>query len=227
MSLDDDLAHAAETAASFAASGERVEAVLAAEPASGQRVYLCSFDGEDGRTWLALGADGRALTSRAEVREAVSISALCEIADEFAGVETAPRLATPGYLDALVRDLPAHVPAATPVRARKRWIVAVMGHVVRQGRWRVAECTWVVNAMANSVLDLREAVLSSPEVELRVLAAMGNVSIIVPTGVDVELDAVALLGNRTDLTRSAAKPGAPVVRITGLVVMGNVIVRHA
>jgi len=101
VSLEDDLAHAAETASGFAAAGERVEAVLAAEPASGQRVYLCAFAGANGRTWLALGADGRVLTSRAEVREAVSISALCEIADEFAGVETAPRLATPAYLDEL------------------------------------------------------------------------------------------------------------------------------
>jgi hypothetical protein len=101
VSLDDDLADAAETAAGFAAPGERVEAVLPAEPASGQRVYLCSFVGGEGRTWLALGADGRALTSRNEVREAVSIAALCEIADEFAGVETAPRLATPAYLDEL------------------------------------------------------------------------------------------------------------------------------
>jgi hypothetical protein len=101
VSLDDDLAEAAGTAAAFAAPGERVEAVLAAEPASGQRVYLCSFVGEDGRTWLALGADGQALTSRNAVREAVSIAALCEIADEFAGVETAPRLATPAYLDEL------------------------------------------------------------------------------------------------------------------------------
>lgn len=101
MSLDDDLARAAETAAGFAAPGERLEAVLAAEPASGQRVYLCSFTGDAGRTWLALGGDDVPLTSRAEVREAASIAALCEIADEFAGVETAPRLATPAYLDEL------------------------------------------------------------------------------------------------------------------------------
>ncbi|MHB8642112.1 MAG: hypothetical protein ACYDA3_04425 [Gaiellaceae bacterium] len=101
MSLDDDLARAAETAAGFADPGERVEAVLAAEPASGQRVYLCSFSGGEARTWLALGSDGHALAGRGEVREAVSIAALCEIADEFAGVDTAPRLATPAYLDEL------------------------------------------------------------------------------------------------------------------------------
>jgi hypothetical protein len=147
--------------------------------------------------------------------------------EEFAErMSSAYEAQTHSQLEPLVRDLPAHPPAALPVRARKRWVVAVMGHVVRRGRWRVAERTWVLNVMANSVLDLREAVLSSPEVELRVLAMMGNVSIIVPTGVDVELDAVALMGNRTDLTRSEGKPGAPVVRVTGLVLMGNVMVRH-
>jgi len=97
--LEGDLVQAAAAAASFAAPGERVEAVLAAEPASGERFYVCAFVGEHGRTWIALAADGTGVTSRTSVREAVSIAALCEIADELAGIEPAPRVATPRYLD--------------------------------------------------------------------------------------------------------------------------------
>jgi hypothetical protein len=80
--------------------GERVAAVLAAEPAEGMRIYVCSFDGDDGRSWLALDGSDGAVSSRALVREAVSLLALCEIAEEAAGIEVEhPRLASPAYLD--------------------------------------------------------------------------------------------------------------------------------
>ncbi len=85
MGLDDDLRRAAEAAAEHAGPGERVEAVLAAEPSAGRRVYLCAFDGGHGRTWLALDAAGAPVTSRSLVRETVSITALCEVAEETAG----------------------------------------------------------------------------------------------------------------------------------------------
>ena len=85
VALDDDLRRAAAAAAEHAAPGERVDAVLAAEPQVGRRVYLCAFDGERGRTWLALDADGAPVTNRSLVRETVSIAALCEVAEETAG----------------------------------------------------------------------------------------------------------------------------------------------
>ena len=76
MALEDDVRQAAEQAAAFAAPGERVSAVLVAEPSPGARVYVCSFESDTGRSWLALDAGGEALTNRAVVREAVSLLAL-------------------------------------------------------------------------------------------------------------------------------------------------------
>jgi hypothetical protein len=61
-------------------------AVLAAEATPGDRLYLCSFEEADGgRTWLALDGDGEPVADRRRVREAVSILALCELAEETAG----------------------------------------------------------------------------------------------------------------------------------------------
>ena len=99
MALHDDLAAAAERAAEFADTdaGERVDAVLAAEPSSGRRVYLCAFACDDARSWLVLDGEGP-VTSRDLVRETVSLTALCEVVGEAVGDEP-PRLATPGYLD--------------------------------------------------------------------------------------------------------------------------------
>jgi hypothetical protein len=138
MSLREELERVAEPARRFAAPGETLAGLLAAEPEPGIRVYLCAFVDEVGeRSWMALDAEGEPITSRAAVREAVSIAALCELAEETAaggdverlrtdlatlrltesppGIEEAeeaalelervlgspPRVATPGYLDAV------------------------------------------------------------------------------------------------------------------------------
>jgi hypothetical protein len=85
VTLSEELARIAAAAARFAEAGEEVTGVLATEPATGERVYLCSFDGPHGRAWLALDASGNPLEARALVREVVSIAALCELAADTAG----------------------------------------------------------------------------------------------------------------------------------------------
>ena len=97
MALRDDLAAAAERAAAFAEEGERVDAVLAAEPSLGRRVYLCAYASGARRSWLLLDDDSP-VTSRAVVRDAVALAALCEVVGEARGDEP-PRLASPAYLD--------------------------------------------------------------------------------------------------------------------------------
>jgi hypothetical protein len=85
VGLSEELGRIAGAAASHADPGERVVGVLAAEPSGGERVYVCAFEGAGRRSWLALDGSGHPLESRAVVREAVSISALCELAGETAG----------------------------------------------------------------------------------------------------------------------------------------------
>ena len=61
------------------------DAVLAAEPHTGERIYVCAFEeSKGGRTWLALDGDGVPVAERQRVRDAVSILALCELAEETA-----------------------------------------------------------------------------------------------------------------------------------------------
>ncbi len=61
------------------------DAVLAAEPNTGERVYVCAFEEADGgRTWLAVDRVGEPIAERQRVRDAVSIVALCELAEEIA-----------------------------------------------------------------------------------------------------------------------------------------------
>ena len=85
MELERQLRAAVEAAVGFAADGEELEGVVPAEPASGERVYLCVYSRGDEQSWLALDAAGRPVEDRRLVRDAVSIAAMCELAEETAG----------------------------------------------------------------------------------------------------------------------------------------------
>lgn len=76
MSLADELEQIAEKAGA--------DAVLAAEAQPGERVYVCAFEDGGGRTWVALDGAGEPVAERQRVRDAVSIVALCELAEETA-----------------------------------------------------------------------------------------------------------------------------------------------
>ncbi len=91
MALAEDVARIAAAAAAFAAPGEEVGGVLVADTL-GQRVYLCAFESAEGRTWLALDDHGQPVTELRFVREAASIAALCEVAEESAGGGDLPEL---------------------------------------------------------------------------------------------------------------------------------------
>ena len=86
MALSDELERVAKLATAQVEPGAVVSGVLATEAEPGRFVYLCSLDGADGtRGWLGVREDGSAVTARAEVRAAVSIAALCEVAADTAG----------------------------------------------------------------------------------------------------------------------------------------------
>lgn len=103
-------------------------------------------------------------------------------------------------LETLLRDLPASAPA--PESAVTRRAVSIMG---------------------NTRLDLREA---AADTTVSVLCVMGNVDVIVPRGARVELDAVAIMGNR-HAARPREETNGPLVRVKGFVLMGNVSVKRA
>ena len=97
MSLADDIERVAGLASVHAAQGDAVSGVIPTEPIPGGPVYLCAFDDADGRrSWLGVRDDGSPVESRMELREAVSIAALCEVATDAAGG---------GDLDALIARL--------------------------------------------------------------------------------------------------------------------------
>ena len=91
MSLSADLESVAVSAATFASPGEELGGVVAVETL-GRRVYLCAFATAAGHSWLALDGESRPIADMRLVREAASLAALCEVAEESAGGGDLPQL---------------------------------------------------------------------------------------------------------------------------------------
>ena len=95
--LADELERIAVLAAAQTGSDDVVSGVIPTEPSPGRRVYLCAFDGSDGfRSWLGVDEDGSTISDRRDLREAVTVAVLCEVAADAAGG---------GDLDALIAQL--------------------------------------------------------------------------------------------------------------------------
>jgi hypothetical protein len=89
-SLIEDVERIGAAAAVFVRDGERLAAVLPAEPASGRRVFVCAYESNDpgaaARSWLVLDDGGATVADRTVVRDAVTVAALCELAAEHAAL---------------------------------------------------------------------------------------------------------------------------------------------
>jgi hypothetical protein len=153
--------------------------------------------------------------------------------EELAGrLDRALTATTRGELEPLTGDLPAAPPteadaSRAPARGRgTRWIVGIMGGGDRKGRWRIAPRCTVINVMGGADLDLRDAVVEGPEVEITVISIMGGSDIVVPEGVEVELGGFGLMGgNDLKLGGDAPPAGAPVVRVRAFSLMGGTDVK--
>jgi hypothetical protein len=106
VALSEDVSRIAGVAAQHRTPGQQVVAVLAVETVTGERVYLAAFADDEGRQeWLALDHDGLPVTNRERVREAASIAALVEVAEDAAEhVAEGPRVASLPYLDSIGGD---------------------------------------------------------------------------------------------------------------------------
>jgi hypothetical protein len=139
-------------------------------------------------------------------------------------VEIVERASTAAELWSATSDV---APALTPSHSTPpRSTVAIMSEVTRTGRWRVGESTRAVAVMGKCKLDLRNAAISAQVTTIRVRVVMGEIEVLVPEGVEVELETTTIMGNReVKGLRELPPPGAPVVRLTGLALMGAVNVR--
>jgi hypothetical protein len=132
---------------------------------------------------------------------------------------------TLGELAKLTSDLT--LPSGAPIRLYpRRAVTALFARERREGRWVVPEAFPVTAFFGNVVLDLREAILQSPRVTIYATAIGGQVRVIVPSGVAVEMVGRSFLGVRSvrgrSMSAAQAKPGAGVIEVRTLAVGGSV-----
>jgi hypothetical protein len=170
-------------------------------------------------------AEREAVVEQLRVASVEGRLTLAELTDRTEAAYTAT---THAELAMLTQDLPtasgsAPVAAAAPERKKRRWFVGVMGDSKRRGTWRIDQELGAVAVMGDVLLDLREAEVRTDRVEILAVSVMGDVKIIVPDGVYVDLDGMAVMGDKK-VNVMQAPPGmnVPVVRVQAYAVMGDV-----
>ncbi|RSN51362.1 DUF1707 SHOCT-like domain-containing protein [Actinomadura sp. WAC 06369] len=133
-------------------------------------------------------------------------------------IERALAATTLGELREVLRDLP--VPAEDELVLR-----AKHGNVERSGVWTLPRRLRVDVRSANATIDLTRAVAVHTRLDVAVAAAHGNVRIIAPPDVEVEVGGVEVrAGNVLRRKREESAPARLRVRVEGEVRHGNVIV---
>jgi len=130
-------------------------------------------------------------------------------------------------LAALTRDLPATramaIPSGAPAEHR-----AICSHIVRRGRFGLSAQSSFLSVFGTIDLDLRDATLPGSEVELAVRNIFGTVTVIVPEGVDMQIEGGGLFASQyLDASSTTPVPGAPIVRIRASGPGGSLYIKHA
>ncbi|MGN6106487.1 MAG: DUF1707 SHOCT-like domain-containing protein [Kofleriaceae bacterium] len=137
-------------------------------------------------------------------------------------------------LDELVADLaPASASTALapiapqaiddPNRAQRKKLRVIMAHVERRGRWTVPRHLRLRVLWGNAELDFRDASLGPGVTTIDVRVLMGNLEIILPPHLPIEVDVSSFMGAVEERHRVPpdVDPSRPVLHIVGAVRLGN------
>ncbi|NNK62152.1 MAG: DUF1707 and DUF2154 domain-containing protein [Gemmatimonadetes bacterium] len=219
---------------------------------------------------MSEGVDGLDGIPAGDATRQKAVDALCEAfaddrisVEEFERrVELAHRAETLEELRALLRGLPAPLPARRPETSSGEessshegaptrpeislsrhvtqppemvrptsFIAGILGGGGRRGAWYPARVNYAIGFMGGFTLDLREAPLPPGVTEIRLFCFWGGGEVIVPPDVRVEVSVAGILGgvDYDHAVPGTLDPDAPVVRITGICLMGGaeIAVRYA
>ncbi|MGE0547709.1 MAG: LiaF domain-containing protein [Kofleriaceae bacterium] len=110
-----------------------------------------------------------------------------------------------------------------PNRASSTKLRVMFGSVQRRGRWSVAKQVKVSVVFGDSQLDFREASLAPGVTTIDIGVTFGNLEVLVPPWLAVDVDVSSMFGNVEERHRVPpdTEPGQPVLRLVGAVRFGN------
>ena len=136
-------------------------------------------------------------------------------------------------LDALVAGLAphpstslvVHTPTAIddPNRVAQKRLGILFGSVDRTGHWVVPKTLVTRILFGNAALDFRDASMGAGVTTLDVSVTFGNLELILPPWLSIDVDVSSLAGSVEERHRVAARPdpSQPVLMVTGAVRFGN------
>ena len=101
----------------------------------------------------------------------------------------------------------------------------------RKDVWHPGPVIDVLSVLGGAVLDFRDAVLPGKEIHIRSVIVLGGLKVMVPPDMVVVSSVTAVLGD-VDIKGAGGPPGpgnplsAPVLRISGTAILGNLEVRR-
>lgn len=123
----------------------------------------------------------------------------------------------------------ADLPGA-PVGPEQGELRATASDLKRTGRWLVPRRLSVFSKAGSVKLDLTEAVVAHPVVELVLEVHAGSTTLVLPRGASVYIDQIELVASTAKVrrkVRSSPEPvGTPHVVVTGKQRAGSLVVRH-
>jgi hypothetical protein len=185
-------------------------------------------DDHESRPVPILASDADRERSIAVLRDAVSDGRLT--LEEFSQrVGLAHVARTDQELADLARDLPAaavSTPPAAAATVAAEEHRAICSHLTRSGRWSLPHRSLWRSIFGTIDLDLREAQLADPEIEIEVYNLFGTVTVIVPDGVEVVVRGGGMFASqKIDAPGVAPIAGGPKVTINARGPGGTLYVR--
>jgi hypothetical protein len=167
----------------------------------------------EGRLTFEELADRIDAAGRASTRE--------ELGDLTADLPPTAEHARPAGWDGVVAS-PGDDPTPGRVPDRRR---SVMGDIRQAGPWRVPAASRWSTVFGDIDIDLREAIVPHGRIEIDAGSVFGDITLLVPEGVVVEVGSSTGFGVVRQEAGQAGPPGAPLVVLTGGTWFGDVRVR--
>jgi hypothetical protein len=148
-----------------------------------------------------------------------------------------------GDLEPLLRDLPVGnqartlavpTPGVAPVtsnriggRGTSSNAIAIMSGSDRKGVWTVPPTFTAMAMMGGVTIDLTDARFEDAETTIQAFTFWGGIDIYVPDDIIVQVNGTGFMGAFENHAQNQVqpRPGVPLVKITGLAVMGGVDVK--
>ena len=105
--------------------------------------------------------------------------------------------------------------------------LCIMGDRKLAGDWLNSDQATSFTLMGSTTLDLRGTVLPPGRLKIDAMAIMGEIQILVPPGLPVKMSAFPFMGEATvkGAVEQRIVPGMPWVDVSGIALMGSIVVK--